>query len=63
MNKDLKFGISVAVVLSIIYSYYDISWGLVDDYEWIVRTKEFILSPISSYIDFQKYLILASYSS
>ena len=57
MNKDLKLGISVAVVLSIIYSYYDISWGLVDDYEWIVRTKEFILSPISSYIDFQKYLI------
>ena len=57
MNKDLKFALSVSVLLSIGYIYYDIPWGLMDDYKWIVRTEEFMLNPFSSYIEFQEYMI------
>ena len=57
VNKELKFALSVSVLLSIGYIYYDIPWGLMDDYKWIVRTEEFIVNPFSSYVEFQNYMI------
>jgi len=57
ISRELKIATSVSVLFAVLYIYYDIPWGLMDDYKWIVRTEEFLSNPFSSYLDFQKYMI------
>ena len=57
MNKELKTAFVISILFSILFYFYEISWGLMDDYKWIVRTEEFIASPLNSYIEFQKYMV------
>lgn len=57
ISKELKIATSVSVLFAVLYIYYEIPWGLMDDYKWIVRTEEFLANPFSSYLEFQKYMI------
>ena len=57
ISRELKIATSVSVLFAVLYIYYEIPWGLMDDYKWIVRTEEFLANPFSSYLEFQKYMI------
>ena len=57
VNKELKTAFVISILFSILFYFYEISWGLMDDYKWIVRTEEFVASPLNSYIEFQKYMV------
>lgn len=54
VNRNANIAFIFSVGFSILFLYYQIPWGLMDDYKWIVRTQEFIEEPIKEYIEFQK---------
>jgi len=56
-SKETKTAFLFSIFISGVFIYYQIPWGLMDDYKWIVLTQEFINSPIDKYIEFQKMLI------
>ena len=56
-NKEYRITFLISIFISIVFIYYKIPWGLMDDYKWIVLTEEFINNPINKYIEFQKMLI------
>lgn len=55
-TKELATFLGCFSILSIFFIYYDISWGLMDDYRWIELTKSFIDNPIN-YIEAIRYRI------
>ena len=54
VNRNTNIAFIFSVGFSILFLYYQIPWGLMDDYKWIVRTQEFIEEPIKEYIEFKK---------
>ncbi len=52
-NKEVKLTLLISIGLSIIYFFYDIPWGLMDDYRWIILTLDFIKDPYLHYLEFQ----------
>ncbi|MAT49253.1 MAG: hypothetical protein CMA27_05430 [Euryarchaeota archaeon] len=56
INKERGTLISSFFIFSSLFIFYDVPWGLMDDYRWIESTKEFLNDP-RTYIDDQKYRI------
>ena len=56
ITKELATFLGCFSILSLFFIYYDISWGLMDDYRWIELTKSFIDNPIN-YIETIRYRI------
>lgn len=56
INKEQRTLISFFVVFSGLFIFYDVPWGLMDDYRWIESTKEFLNNP-RTYINYQQYRI------
>jgi|TARA_Y100000389_G_scaffold190794_1_gene216043 hypothetical protein len=54
INKEFATFISCFSVFTLMFIYYDISWGLMDDYRWIELTNNFIDNPLN-YVEAIRY--------